>query len=914
MHFEPPPGYQSIANPGLPYTGAIYGGLRPGMSLYFQGTVHKDATRFWINLQEGQVGDVSIAFHFNPRFSPSAHVVMNSRVGNWGGEETPGESAIQQGEDFQLLFIVTSEGYQIKINSSDYHLFKHRMPVEEVDAIDIMGDFDLNLMNIIGGGKGFIQGYPGLGQMMSIPYVGSIYGGLRKGMSVHIQGAVPSDATRFHISLQCAEAKCSNKALYINPRFIPAEVVVFNSFMERKFEEQERPTDMPLELGESFDIVIVVKEEGYQVNVNGREFYMFKHRMPVERVLAVAIGGDVYVGSVNVTGGNEGAIQAWPAQGYVGKNTYTQPIPGGLKAGTSLYFRGSLPTHNSNRFHLNLQAGDDLALHFNPRIQSRIVALNSSLNNGWGKQENVEEFPFRKGDPFELVFFVTSEGYELCVDGRQIYLYKHRVSPELVTGILIAQDVSVQAMNIIRDQEDTTAPPAPEDGEEGHVIEFPAPGDVSAGAASLNIDGGLKPGMSLYFEGTVHTETKRFTINLESGDDDILLHFNPRFEPDILVMNTKANGWQKDEKEDCPFQRGKDFQLLIKVTSEAYEIIVNGSNVYTYKHRVPVEQVTHIRICEGVTMQTVKIFKEQGIIKVYPGPGNVKDGGHSQDIDGGLRPGMSLCLQGTAPEGNPDRFNINLMSGDDIVLHFKVYYRFGLVVFNTKVGGWQLEERVGDQPLQAGRNFDLIFNVTLKGYQVIINERPFYLYKHRMAADSVTTMCIGGDVSFHAINIIRDSTGGEETGYNWRFLPMLSTQPTYNPSIPFSTMIPEGMSLKKTMVFGGRVLSGADRFAFDFIASSTGDRVFHFNPRLKENSVVRNSYIRKSWGSEERDVKSNPFREGECFEVVIRCGRLKFEVFANGKHMFDFYHLFQPFTEIDSLTISGDVQLFYVLI
>ncbi|KAJ8256623.1 hypothetical protein COCON_G00187750 [Conger conger] len=313
-------------------------------------------------------------------------------------------------------------------------------------------------------------------------------------------------------------------------------------------------------------------------------------------------------------------------------------------------------------------------------------------------------------------------------------------------------------------------------------------------------------------------------------------------------------------------------------------------------------------------MQTVKVFKEQGIIKVYPGPGNVKDGGHSQDIDGGLRPGMSLCLQGTAPEGNPDRFNIDLMSGDDIVLHFKVYYRFGLVVFNTKVGGWQREERVGDQPIQAGRNFDLIFNVTLKGYQVIINERPFYLYKHRMAADSVTTMCIGGDVSFHAINMIRDSTGGEETGYNWRFLPMLSTQPTYNPSIPFSTMIPEGMSLKKTMVFGGRVLSGADRFAFDFIASSTGDRVFHFNPRLKENSVVRNSYIRKSWGSEESYVKSNPFREGEFFEVMIRCGRQKFKVFANGKHMFDYWHRFQLFTEIDSLTIQGDVQLLYVLI
>lgn len=39
-----------------------------------------------------------------------------------------------------------------------------------------------------------------------------------------------------------------------------------------------------------------------QVNVNGREFYLFQHRMPLERVCALEIGGDVSIDSINIIG------------------------------------------------------------------------------------------------------------------------------------------------------------------------------------------------------------------------------------------------------------------------------------------------------------------------------------------------------------------------------------------------------------------------------------------------------------------------------------------------------------------------------------------------------------------------------------------------------------------------------------
>lgn len=39
-----------------------------------------------------------------------------------------------------------------------------------------------------------------------------------------------------------------------------------------------------------------------QIKVNGRDFYTFQHRMPLERVCAMHIGGDVSIQTINVIG------------------------------------------------------------------------------------------------------------------------------------------------------------------------------------------------------------------------------------------------------------------------------------------------------------------------------------------------------------------------------------------------------------------------------------------------------------------------------------------------------------------------------------------------------------------------------------------------------------------------------------
>uniref|UniRef100_A0A3P9PY15 Galectin n=1 Tax=Poecilia reticulata TaxID=8081 RepID=A0A3P9PY15_POERE len=82
-------------------------------------------------------------------------------------------------------------------------------------------------------------------------------------------------------------------------------------------------------------------------------------------------------------------------------------------------------------------------------------------------------------------------------------------------------------------------------------------------------------------------------------------------------------------------------------------------------------------------------------------------------------------------------------------------------------------------------------------------------------------------------------------------------------------------------------------------------------PERASGVVVRNARTGGQWGSEERQLSASPFAEGQYFDVSIRCGSQRFEVFVNEQHLFDFFHR-TNFSEIDKLEIDGDVQISYV--
>ncbi|XP_048025103.1 galectin-4-like [Megalobrama amblycephala] len=97
-----------------------------------------------------------------------------------------------------------------------------------------------------------------------IPYVGPISGGLREDMALYLQG-VPTNADEFGVKFKTSS----------------------DEWRDISFDFKD-----PLK-GQAFEMFTVIKSEGYQVYINGKELHTFDHCRPLEKVLELKIYGDV---------------------------------------------------------------------------------------------------------------------------------------------------------------------------------------------------------------------------------------------------------------------------------------------------------------------------------------------------------------------------------------------------------------------------------------------------------------------------------------------------------------------------------------------------------------------------------------------------------------------------------------------
>jgi hypothetical protein len=251
-------------------------------------------------------------------------------------------------------------------------------------------------------------------------------------------------------------------------------------------------------------------------------------------------------------------------------------------------------------------------------------------------------------------------------------------------------------------------------------------------------------GTQVHVYGTGYGE--RFDVNLANRRGDILLHFNPRFNDNVVVLNSAPSGsWGAEDRKPLTFGRGQPFTLIIMVTEHGFKIAINNQHFADYPHRLPFN---------AADLVTVKGDVNLTYVHVYPGMG----GQHGQPwrfaketpVPMNVFPGRVITIAGRV-ENNASRFEINLLSGNhqgaDVAFHFNPRFDQREAVRNSCQGGdWGAEEKSGGFPLQPGQHFEIQIVCFPEHYQVNCNGQPWYTYRHRVPYQQVQALQVKGDV------------------------------------------------------------------------------------------------------------------------------------------------------------------------
>lgn len=226
-------------------------------------------------------------------------------------------------------------------------------------------------------------------------------------------------------------------------------------------------------------------------------------------------------------------------------------------------------------------------------------------------------------------------------------------------------------------------------------------------------------------------------------------------------------------------------------------------------------------------------------------------------IPGGLRPGLLISVTGY-PSPGAKRFEVNFVVGqtidpynglqNDIAFHFNPRFNQKQVVRNARqIMIWGKEEVLPHHmPLAVGVPFDLLFLVAVNGFKVAVNGKHFIEFKHRIPLEAAHLLHIVGDVVLDRISFHGEPAFPVNSITPSKLDAAFPEETIYHPVIPYEHKFPRGPSAGMNIFISGRPNLTFDRFDINFLAENK-DILFHFNPRNREKSVIRNSRTSEVW-------------------------------------------------------------------
>uniref|UniRef100_A0A8C6Y419 Galectin n=1 Tax=Naja naja TaxID=35670 RepID=A0A8C6Y419_NAJNA len=282
------------AQQALSYYENVPGGLHPGMAVYLNGRVRRQPYEIGVDFASANWQGANIPFHFNPRFFMDKLVLNSFQAGRWGDEQVH-KMPFREGEYFKVIFIVTDAGYLILLNGKLSYLFRHRIPPQSVRLIRVGGNLELQSLNV--------KTLPAITTSqeichLALPYYENVPGGLHPAMAVYLNGRVLRQPYEIGVDFASANWQGANIPFHFNPRFF-MDKLVLNSFQAGRWGD-EQVERMPFREGEHFEVIFIVTETRYQILVNRKLLYVFRHRIPPQGVRLIRVGGNLELHSLKV--------------------------------------------------------------------------------------------------------------------------------------------------------------------------------------------------------------------------------------------------------------------------------------------------------------------------------------------------------------------------------------------------------------------------------------------------------------------------------------------------------------------------------------------------------------------------------------------------------------------------------------
>ncbi|CAF0895059.1 unnamed protein product [Rotaria sp. Silwood1] len=289
----------------------------------------------------------------------------------------------------------------------------------------------------------------------------------------------------------------------------------------------------------------------------------------------------------------------------------------------------------------------------------------------------------------------------------------------------------------------------------------------------------LSNGTQIHVTGTA--TGNRFEVNLKNYQNDVVLHVNPRFDDNALILNSAQHGlWGQEERHGLPIYRGVRFTMVILATDRNFTIAANNNHICEFYQRIPMYLAQLVEVKGDINLESVQVYPGSGSMGgemgFCPPPQPCSGGDFVAGFDlpsapppyvGSGAPSIHSCrihtgsrifVRGFIPPG-ANRFELNLLQGysdgDDIAFHFNPRFDSRTIVKNYRRNNqWGQEENQpfpSYMPLIPGSSIDLQITCNMDKYTVFMNNYFIAEFYHKIPPGYVMAIQYKGDIVVNGI-------------------------------------------------------------------------------------------------------------------------------------------------------------------